>query len=695
MKKATKLVSGVLAALMATSAFTATGFAAAKTPTKEDCDAAGEQKIYFQFPTDGTWGDHNAVKVSGMTGKGNVYCLIYAVYGNEYEFFNSGWETSVCSCTAEDKDAGLYSYDINSKMTVTLDEIDPATNKKKKVTLYRFMEMNPDVDYGVIFSTSANGGFQTADLNMTSECIGDTVQLVSPIQTRENAANSNKSDYYSEWKNHKDYKLMANITSTGKFVDGQFPAHQPPAQMLSNKLKEYLTNYINVGYFNKPEKNAAICEKLGVTPKQVYDQYMADNAEFIEGATIYPGQPDDKIATTDDAPVDFIKYMGKDDKGQPKEKKMPAPEAVRTALGVTDEPTTAEPTTAEPTTVAPTTAEPTTAEPTTAEPTTVEPTTAAPAEDVYVLAGSSDWLTTGWDPAIDAYVMEKQDDGTYAITVPEVEAGENNYAVKVVKFVGGDEAQKEWYGVNGGNLNYDFMVKTACDVTVTFNPETKEITVTGIGVAEPEYPINKLVAVGSGQNGFLNDESWAVDSEANAMTEKSEGVYEIVFDEVGANAEYQVKFAANGSWGMNWGLVKGTEAAIGTPNPAQYNAEDNIVFTPESEDEYVKITLTLDLSAWDKVTKEGATYTIKVEPVDEPTGPIMGDVNGDGKVDIADATAIQYASIDLPTEGAFNADLADVNGDGRISILDATCVQKYVAGYTKGIGNAGKVVNPV
>ena len=127
MKKATKLVSGVLAALMATSAFTATGFAAAKTPTKEDCDAAGEQKIYFQFPTDGTWGDHNAVKVSGMTGKGNVYCLIYAVYGNEYEFFNSGWETSVCSCTAEDKDAGLYSYDINSKMTVTLDEIDPAT----------------------------------------------------------------------------------------------------------------------------------------------------------------------------------------------------------------------------------------------------------------------------------------------------------------------------------------------------------------------------------------------------------------------------------------------------------------------------------------------------------------------------------------------------------------------------------------
>ena len=45
MKKATKLVSGVLAALMATSAFTATGFAAAKTPTKEDCDAAESRRF--------------------------------------------------------------------------------------------------------------------------------------------------------------------------------------------------------------------------------------------------------------------------------------------------------------------------------------------------------------------------------------------------------------------------------------------------------------------------------------------------------------------------------------------------------------------------------------------------------------------------------------------------------------------------
>ena len=38
---------------------------------------------------------------------------------------------------------------------------------------------------------------------------------------------------------------------------------------------------------------------------------------------------------------------------------------------------------------------------------------------------------------------------------------------------------------------------------------------------------------------------------------------------------------------------------------------------PESEDEYVKITLILDLAEWDKVTKEGAAYTIMVEPLDD------------------------------------------------------------------------------
>ena len=82
----------------------------------------------------------------------------------------------------------------------------------------------------------------------------------------------------------------------------------------------------------------------------------------------------------------------------------------------------AEPTTAEPTTEAPTTTEP--AEPTTEAPTTEEPTeapTTEPAgEDIYVLAGSSNFVENGWSPDPASYVMTKGEDGVYSADVPNV-----------------------------------------------------------------------------------------------------------------------------------------------------------------------------------------------------------------------------------------------------------------------------------
>ena len=138
------------------------------------------------------------------------------------------------------------------------------------------------------------------------------------------------------------------------------------------------------------------------------------------------------------------------------------------------EPTTVEPTTVEPTTTEP--AEPTTAEPTTAEPTTtepVEPTTAEPGEDIYVLAGSANFVTSGWSPDPESNVMTKGEDGVYTATVADVAAEEGAlYQVKVVQFVGGDAANAVWHGMDGTDLNYDFMLNDDGTVTVTYNPET-------------------------------------------------------------------------------------------------------------------------------------------------------------------------------------------------------------------------------
>ncbi|WP_316610560.1 dockerin type I domain-containing protein [uncultured Ruminococcus sp.] len=690
MKKSIKLVSVALASLMAASAFSITASALPR-PTKEECEAVGEQKIYFEFP-DGTWGDWSNLKINKLNNTLPVYCNPYAVYGNEKEFFDPGWETKPGQCTYTGEGKTVY-YDINSEMSINhYSEVDDK-GKKVKLYYYRYMETEPGKDYGVLFSTTANGGFQTADVNMTADCLGDTVVLDDPISTRENAANSAKSDYFAHWKNHSDLVTKANVLSTGKFVDGQFPQNQPKAQMLSNALKEYLTNFINVGFFQL-ESNQKIMEKLGVTPQEVYDQYMKDNADIINGGTVEPANPD-KTDVDNGCPVDFIRYDKVKLNMDIEHKKLASPKEVRKVLGLPEEePTTAAPTTEEPT-EAPTTEAPTTVAPTTEAPTTEAPTTEAPttepkpAEDVFVLAGSSNFVSTGWSPDPDSYKMTKGDDGVYSVVVPEVAAEEGAlYQVKVVQFVGGDPANAVWHGMDNTDLNYDFMLSQDCDVTVTYNPATGEINVTGDGVVPPVYNISKITAVGAGQGNFLNGIVWDPDAADNQMTEVKPGVYEITFEDCDTNTDYQFKFAANGGWDMNWGLVKETEAKLNEPNPAQYNS-DNILFNVESEEETVDVTLQLDISNWDTVKKGGATYTIFIN---RETPVLWGDVDGDGVITTNDATYVQKYSIDLPTTDNFNAAVADVNADGRISVLDATCIQKFVAEFKNGTGRTGQPV---
>ena len=78
---------------------------------------------------------------------------------------------------------------------------------------------------------------------------------------------------------------------------------------------------------------------------------------------------------------------------------------------------------------------------------------------------------------------------------------------------------------------------------------------------------------------------------------------------------------------------------------------------------------------------EPPTPTETEEPTTKPTEAstiILGDADGDGKVTVLDATAIQkkLASMDV---ASFNETAADVDGDKKVTILDATYIQKYLA----------------
>lgn len=77
------------------------------------------------------------------------------------------------------------------------------------------------------------------------------------------------------------------------------------------------------------------------------------------------------------------------------------------------------------------------------------------------------------------------------------------------------------------------------------------------------------------------------------------------------------------------------------------------------------------------VTFDGETYTDeKTESI--PRSILLGDVDGDGKVTILDATAIQRKLAGLPT--AFAELAADTDQDGKMTILDATAIQRWLAG---------------
>lgn len=75
----------------------------------------------------------------------------------------------------------------------------------------------------------------------------------------------------------------------------------------------------------------------------------------------------------------------------------------------------------------------------------------------------------------------------------------------------------------------------------------------------------------------------------------------------------------------------------------------------------------------------GLTVSLTGEEVTTP-----GDVNGDGIVDISDATAIGRHVAGLETLGARQLEAADINADGEVNVADVTSLQSTLAGITAG-----------
>lgn len=141
-----------------------------------------------------------------------------------------------------------------------------------------------------------------------------------------------------------------------------------------------------------------------------------------------------------------------------------------------------------------------------------------------------------------------------------------------------------------------------------------------------------------------------------------------------------LKNEASGIWSFDFGkhgieLVRGHKYTVqftdggGETVPLTIEAYDNAndytaVFTGRLKEDEV-IGMNRYLYRW--------TY-------ESPENDLLcGDVNGDGSVNISDATAIQMYVAKAVTLDNDSLYAADTNGDGMVDITDATVIQKYIA----------------
>ena len=352
-----------------------------------------------------------------------------------------------------------------------------------------------------------------------------------------------------------------------------------------------------------------------------------------------------------------------------------------TVAPTTEEATTVAPTTEEATTVAPTTEEPTeaptTEEATTApatEPTTVAPTTVAPATEpttepapaadpTYVVAGSEGFTGLEWiaNPVLAAKNVMTKDGDLYTKTFTAVPAGKD-YQLQVVKNVengkdpetGDTVWDQTWFGIGEEHKdNLTFNVTDTCDVTVTFNPATNEINVTGDNVkVVTDLEIEYITAVGNGFEGWLNGENWKIDADSNKLDKIADKVYKISYTNVASSDNYEFKFAANGSWAANWGLPEGNNGApVGENYALTYNGQNMVLDTVAlgyEEGTRLDVTLTLDLTNFDYPSKQGAKAFIQVTPQapsDEATITASSNIcqaKGTGTYKVGDKVSVYY-----------------------------------------------------
>ena len=284
-----------------------------------------------------------------------------------------------------------------------------------------------------------------------------------------------------------------------------------------------------------------------------------------------------------------------------------------------------------------------------------EPSSEEPVAATYYVAGDFN----SWNQKDEAYLMAANEDGTYSLSF-DVTAG--NHQLKVTN----GTWDVSW-GAATASGNYEFSASADGTITVAF--DGANITVTGDVVGEPEpepLTINTMHVVGALG---LTGADW--DPKANQM-DSAMGVYSITFTGIAAGT-YEFKFAANGTWDLNW--ASGVEVVSGETATAWFNSLGNSSVVVAEDDSTV--TLSLDLTHMDMFTGEGATMCVTVEAPDNALSL------GDNALSLAagdtDGNTWTYTATEAGTLSINVTALATDDGTGVVADVPAEYIAMVMA----------------
>ncbi len=206
--------------------------------------------------------------------------------------------------------------------------------------------------------------------------------------------------------------------------------------------------------------------------------------------------------------------------------------------------------------------------------------TEAPAEPVYIVAGTDVLCGTAWDPANTNNTMVPDEAaGLYAITYCNVPAGSHEFKVT-------DGTWNNSWGNGGGN--YTFTLEKESHVTVLFNAETKEISIS-VEAVPVEPSVNYYLF------GYINGANYGCEEDSANL-----GEYRFVGGQVTATFTAEsyvaVKTDANG-WYMTDGWLGDVTSAT-LYNTAVIGSNANKLKVPAN----VEVTFTLEVNDDDTLT---------------------------------------------------------------------------------------------